>query len=153
MKHRTFTIDTSFELTQATTRVPPHLSPDGGMLAMSIQPHKREPEPGGNQSYTAHGVPKEMVGSRVLVIDTTTGDVEEPFPDASTSWGAQWSPDGTTLVAYVQHESQTCLATWKREEKNYRLYPHVFVRPFFGFEVPQWTPDSQSLVVKLVATR
>lgn len=36
--------------------------------------------------------------------------------------------------------------------RSYTLYPHILVRPFFGFEVPQWTPNSQAVIVKLVAT-
>ena len=90
MKHKKFTLDTFLELTQSTNRVPPHLSPDGSMLAMSVQPHKRASGPGGDQSYTARGVPNEMVGSRVLVIDTITGAVEEPFPDGSTMVASWW---------------------------------------------------------------
>lgn len=89
MKHKKFTLDTFLELTQSTNRVPPHLSPDGNTLAMSVRPHKRASDPGGDQSYMARGVPNEMVGSRVLVIDTATGTVEEPFPAGSTSWEAQ----------------------------------------------------------------
>ena len=150
MKHRKFTLDTFLELSQPTTRVPLHLSPDGNLLLISVQPHKRE-KPDGDRSYTAHGIPQEMVGSRVLIVDTITGEVSQPFPDGSTSWGAQWSPDGMKLAAYIQYEGQACLAIWQRADKSYQLYPHVLVRPFFGFEVPQWTPDSQSVVVKLIA--
>lgn len=119
---------------------------------MNTQSCRRENDPGGDRSYTASGIPREMVGSRILVVDTVTGTVEEPFPAGSSSWGAQWSPDGTKLAAYIRDEGAPCLGLWERTSGSYRLYSHVLVRPFFGFEVPKWTPDSQSLLLKLIAT-
>jgi dipeptidyl aminopeptidase/acylaminoacyl peptidase len=90
-----------------------------------------------------------MIGSRVLVVDTTTGETQEPFPSGNTSWGAQWSPDGSRLAAYVQYEGPACLWIWERETGNLHPLPQAIVRSSFGFEAPQWTPDGRALVVKL----
>jgi dipeptidyl aminopeptidase/acylaminoacyl peptidase len=152
MNRRKFTVNLLLGLYQPTNRVPLHLSPDGRKLIISVQNSRRANDLGGDLSYTATGIPKAMVGSRILVVDCVTGSVEEPFPSGCTSWGAQWSPDGTRLVAYVQYEGSSCLGVWERMSGHYRLYPHILVRPFFGFEVPRWTPDNRSLVIKLVAT-
>lgn len=152
MNRREFTVDLLLGLVQPTTRVPLHLSPDGQKLIVHGQCRRRTRITGGDRSYTATGIPKGMIGSRLFVVDTTTGMVEEPFPPGATCWGAQWSPDGTLLAAYVQDEGAACLGTWERVSRQYRLYPHVLVRPFFGFEAIRWTPDSRSVMVKVVAT-
>ncbi|GHO61216.1 hypothetical protein KSC_001080 [Ktedonobacter sp. SOSP1-52] len=152
MTVHSFTTDILFELSQPTTRVPLHLSPDGRYLLVSVQHQKRQSKSTGHKSYTDTGIPRPMVNSRVLLVDTTTGVVDEPFPEGA-SWGAQWSPDGSAIAAYVQQgQEQACLSIWTRETRQSRRYSHVLVRPFFGFEVPRWTPDGQSVVVKLVAS-
>ena len=56
------------------------------------------------------------------------------------------------LAAYVQHGGPPCPAVWDRASGEVRTYPDAHVRPFFGFEVPSWTPDSSALVLKLLAT-
>ncbi len=152
MHQRTDILAVLLELQQPTNRVPLHISADGRKLAMTTQWCRRATDLGRDRSYTLDGVPRGMLGSRVLVVDTASGEVEEPFPVGSTSWSAQWSPDGTRLAAYIQHEGQACLGVWERTNRSLKLFPQALVRPFFGFEVPRWTPDSQALVVKLVAS-
>lgn len=124
------------------------LSPDGDWLALSVA-SRRQSRPTGHAPFTAEGVPVEMLGSRVLLVQTTTGEVRDPFPDAQTSWAPRWSPDGRRLVAYVQHDGPPCLGFWQRDTGQVRLFHHAPVHPFFGFEIPQWLPDSRAVVVKL----
>lgn len=147
---RCFTLDDFLSLQQPAPRVPLHLAPDGALLAVSVQPKRRTAVVGGERGFTAEGVALEMAGSRVVVIDTATGAAREPFPPGSISWGAQWSPDGTWLAAYVQHDGPACLGLWRRATGDVRLLREAPVRPFFGFEVPRWTPDSRALIVKLI---
>src|SRR5260370_36351970 len=144
---QTFTVESFFQLCHPTNRVPLHLSPDGQKLVITTQSYRREADPGDDDSYTTHGVPRGMISSRVLIIDTVTGAAQEPFPRDATSWAAQWSPDGTRLAAYVQYEGEACLGVWERATGHFKLYPHVIVKPFFGFEIPRSTPDSRALVV------
>lgn len=150
---RAFTVENFFQLYHPTNRVPLHLSPDGQKLAITIQSSRRTADSGDDDSFTTAGVPRGMVSSRVLIVDTVTGAAQEPFPSNATSWAAQWSPDGTRLAAYVQDEEAACLGVWERASGKRMLYPHVVVRPFFGFEVPRWTTDGQTLVVKVLATQ
>ncbi len=113
MAWQPFTVDHLLRLRRPTTRVPLHLSPDGALLALSAQPARRNTPAGGGQGFTAEGVLTEMVGSRVIVVDTGTGAIADPFTaPGSTSWGPQWSPDGRTLAAYVQQEGPVCLGAW-----------------------------------------
>ena len=153
MNQQALTVTQLRRLQEPAYDVPLHVSPDGAKLAVSV----RRDEPGAElpdvQGFTPSGLPDTAEGSRVLVVNTGTGTVEEPFSDARTSWGGQWSPDGTMLAAYVQQrEEPPGLGIWHRDTGAVRQLP-VPVRPFFGFEVPRWTPDSQSVIVKLkVAT-
>jgi dipeptidyl aminopeptidase/acylaminoacyl peptidase len=153
MGHQPFTIDTLFRVQHVASRVPLDLSPDGAYLTLTVQTHQQRNAVGNDRVFTAEGVPVELLGSRVLVVDTTTGEVVEPFRSSTTSWGAQWAPDGHALAAYVQEGRQPpCLGIWKLATGATRRFPRVRVRPVFGFEIPRWLPDSRSVVVKLVPT-
>ena len=149
-----FDVDTWLDLREPTIRVPMHVSPDGALLAVSSQGRKREATAGAGNTgnYTKNGVPVEAVGSRVYLVHTDSGQVIVPFGEQATSWGAQWSPDGRLLAAYASMTGGDApvLALWKRDDGGVLLFDRVPVRPFFGFEVPRWTPDSLAVVVKLV---
>ena len=80
-----------------------HLSPDGRLLSLTIRSRSHGTLER-DQSFTPEGIPGEMVGSRVLVGDTQTGDAQTPFGPDATSWAGVWSPSGRLLAAYVQHE-------------------------------------------------
>jgi dipeptidyl aminopeptidase/acylaminoacyl peptidase len=123
--------------------VPLHLSPDGRWLTLSVRPVYQD------MSSPAQWLNEEVSPSHALVLDTTTGETRKPFATADSSWGGQWSPDGRWLAAYALHEGYRCLALWEVETGNSRLVPGVPVHPCFGFEVPQWLPDSSGVVLKL----
>ncbi|MBW3622367.1 MAG: prolyl oligopeptidase family serine peptidase [Armatimonadetes bacterium] len=53
------------------------------------------------------------------------------------------------MAAYVQDLGDACLGVWEADNKNVRLYREARVKPFYGFEVPQWLPDSSGIVTKL----
>ena len=151
MSQRTLTVTQLRQLRKPTYRVPLHVSPDGIRLTVSVMRDEPGAEVPDAQGFTPSGLPDEAVGSRVLVVNTATGETEAPFSAARTSWGGQWSPDGTMLAAYVQQQQEPPgLGIWHRDTGAVRQLP-VPVRPFFGFEVPRWTPDSRSVIVKLTA--
>jgi acetyl esterase/lipase len=153
MKRHIFSVDELFSLWQLSDRVPFHLSPDGGILLICVQSSRRKNKPSFEQSYTDEGIPKTIEESRVLLIDTVSGSVIDPLPNECTSWGAQWSPDGMRWVAYAYYQGQLGLVVWERTSNTYRLLQPIAIHPFFGFEVPSWAPDSQSVVVKVTATQ
>ena len=149
-----FSVDTFFELCQPAARVPMHLVADGSVLTITVQGHARPEEPRGLSGFTRHGVPIEMVASTVLVVDTLSGEVTRPFGGTATSWGGRWSPDGRTLAAYLQAPGEpACIAFWQRSSGAVSAVREAQVCPFFGFEVPRWTPDSSAVVVKLRPSR
>ena len=98
------------DLPKPTGRMPFHLSPDGRRLALGVQ---RRTHGARGPRFDEWGVPTEMAGSSVVVVDTATGESMRPFPEDSVSWGAQWSPLGDRLVACVRHEGVACLGLWE----------------------------------------
>ena len=145
-------IDDLFQIRYPTYDVPPRLSPDGRSLALTGFPAVASQGDGSADEYDADHTPMTAVGSRITVVDLATGALWEPFPRAEVSWGAQWSPDGSMLAAYVVMGGPSCLGILHLADRRVQLVREAEVRPFFGFELPVWTPDSQSVVVKLWPT-
>jgi dipeptidyl aminopeptidase/acylaminoacyl peptidase len=141
-------IDGLLAVMEPAFRVPLDLSPDGTALIVTLKqrcPGVRH----GDDGYGPGGVPGEMAGSRVAVVDTDGSGLCWPFGDSMVSWAGRWSPDGRYLAGYVRDQGAACLGIWERESGQVSLHRDVLVRPFFGFEVPGWTPDSAAVVVKI----
>lgn len=140
------TIASLIDLPKPTGRMPFHLSPDGRRLALGVQ---RRIQGVRGPRFDEWGVPTEMAGSSVVIVDTATGESMRPFPEDSVSWGAQWSPAGDRLVACVQHEGAACLGLWDVGTGEVELLRDAPVLVRFGFELPVWTPDGKGIVVPL----
>jgi dipeptidyl aminopeptidase/acylaminoacyl peptidase len=129
-------------------RVPFHLSPDGHWFALTVQePHFDRPA--GERLRSPDGVPPDLVGSRVVLVETTTAETREPFPAENNSWAPQWSPDGRRLAAYVRHQGAACLAVWNAVSGEVQFFPQAPVQTKYGFETPQWLADGVRIAVKL----
>ena len=144
------TIASLIDLPKPTGRMPFHLSPDGRQLALGVQ---RRTHGARGPRFDEWGVPTEMAGSSVVVVDTATGESVRPFPEGSVSWGAQWSPAGDRLVACVRHEGVACLGLWDVDTGEVELLRNAPVLVRFGFELPVWTPDGKGIVVPPLASR
>ena len=142
-------IDDLLQIRYPTESVPPRLSPDGRALAVTISSAMSTRERGSSGEFDARHVPQTVGGSQITVIDIATGAQWQPFPDAEVSWGAQWSPDGSMLAAYVVLGGPACLGILHLADRRLQLVQDAAVRPFFGFELPVWTPDCRQVVVKL----
>lgn len=128
-------------------RVPFHLSPDGRTLAVTvIEPHHSRTSRG---HTSPRGVSTYLDGSRVVLVDTATGETREPFPAGSTSWGPQWSPDGRSLAALIEHEGPPCVVVWDVASGSVRFFWDARVTSGFEYEIARWMPDGKRLVVKL----
>lgn len=146
---RHLSIDELLRIRYPTESVPPRLSPDGRFLALTVAPAVASHEPDTSGQYDARNVPVTVLGSELTVIDTSDGSQWQPFPDAEVSWGGQWSPDGSMLAAYVVMGGPACLGILQLADRRVQLLRNALVRPFFGFELPAWTPDSRLVVAKL----
>lgn len=146
------TVDRLFRIQQqAADCFPLHLSPDGSHLVVTLHHISKVNMNGKDECYTSPGVSQRLISSHVLMIDTATGAIQEPFP-GGTSWGARWSPDGTRLAAYVLHEGDYAhLAIWEKISGHILQFSQVRVHARKGYEVPQWTPDGHALVLKMTA--
>ena len=147
--NQSFSVDHLVKLKRPTDRVPMNLSPDGRLLAVSVQGIRRNSVEIREHGFGVDGVHEGMDGSHIYVVDTTTGNAQEPFPPESVSWGGQWSPDGSRLAAYVRLDGLVCLGVWLRETNTFQLFKRALTRTSYGFEVPRWTPDSKKIIVKL----
>src|SRR5207249_5712759 len=128
--------------------VPFQRSPDGRWLALTVQ-ERRYDRPTGERVRDPDGVRPDLAGSRVVLVETRTGETCEPFPSGSTSWAPQWSPDGRRLAAYVRHEGPACLAIWDACSGAVQLLMQAPVQTKYGFETPQWLPGGEQIAAKL----
>lgn len=126
--------------------LPIAVSPDGRLIAINLKgPHDEVMD---NPYFTRHGVMGSLIGCKVILVDTIDGKTKQPFPDDCTSWAAQWSPDGSRLAAYVQHQGFACVGIFDVESGTSNILHDINVRPCFHTESPQWTPDGTGLVIK-----
>ena len=140
------TIAALVDMPEPNGRMPFHLSPDGRLLALGVQRRTQGPR---GPKFDEWGIPREMAGSSVVVVDTTSGEATRPFPEGSVSWGAQWSPSGDSLIACVQHEGVACLGLWEAATGEVELLRNAPVLVRYGFDLPVWTPDGKGIVVPL----
>ncbi len=126
---------------------PMQLSPDGRLLAVTLRgAHDLSlPERVGHAPEGA-SIAEALLGCEVVLVDTKTKQIRQPFDEGAASWSPVWSPNGKLLAAYVGHHGPPCLAVWNAETGKQRLYRDATVLGHVGFELPQWTADSKSLV-------
>ncbi len=146
---RRLSIDGLLRIRYPTENTPPRLSPDGRSLALTVTPAVASHEYVASRDFDGRNIPVTAIGSQLTVIDIPSGSQWQPFPDAEVSWGGQWSPDGSMLAAYVAMGGPACLGILHLADRRVQLVEAAAVRPYLGFELPVWTPDSYSVVVKL----
>ncbi len=140
---RPFTVDDLLNVSQFTHRCPWDISPDGGLLAVTLgQGKRRVPHITSNSQAN---------GAHVVLIDVETGESMEPFSDLRMSYAGRWSPDGQALAAYVvAQDAHTCVGLWKRQTREVSIVANAMIPRIFNFDVPQWTPDGRRIIVPLV---
>lgn len=143
-EHSTLTLGDLFSIHYPTHGIPMSISSNGIWLATTIQ--GQFDEKSDDWVFTEQGVATMYLGSKVLLINTETGDTVEPFP--GTSWAPRWSPDGTSVAAFVQDGGHACLGIYDFPSRKYRSFPHVHVRPYVPFESVHWLSDNKRLLVK-----
>ena len=140
---RPFTVDDLLNVNQFTHRCPWDISPDGGLLAVTLSQGKRR-VPHDTDNTQANG-------SFIVLIDVETGESIEPFSVLQMSWAGRWSPDGQTLAAYVvEQDAHACLGLWNRQTHEVSIVSNALIPWTFNFNVPQWTPDGRRIIVPLV---
>ncbi len=138
---RAFTVDDLLNVNQFTSRCPWDLSPDDGLLAVTLSQGKRRVIDDTNYGKN---------GAYIVLIDVETGESIEPFSDLQMSWAGRWSPDGQMLAAYVvtQDAASACVGLWNRQTHEVSLISNAMIGK--GVAVPQWTPDGYRIIVPLI---
>ena len=82
--------------------------------------------------------------------NTRTGEELRLGGAASSSWAPVWSPDGKRVAFYSDEGGSAGLWIWSLATRKALRFPGVIVRPFFGFETPRWSADSQGVLCKIL---
>lgn len=140
------------EMRSFASRQPVDLSPDGEWVAYTLKSQlgRKLIEDERYQVYSPTGVPIEGLGASVLVTNVKSGETKKLIDEPGQSWGGAWSPDSRYLAFYSDRSGQAALWVWDRTSGQVRQVSKEITRTSFGFEVPQWTPDSQRVLVKLL---
>lgn len=141
-------LDHAFTLRAASAQ-PMALSPDGRWLAVTVRGAHDQPLPERpRRARLTASVTENLLGSAVLVIDTDSGTITQPFPRSATSWAPAWSPDGKFLAVFASLDGTPCLAVWDVARQSYRPYREAAVLGRMGSELPCWTADGAAIVVQ-----
>lgn len=133
-------------------RAPIDLSPDGQFVAYTLinQARRETPTNELHQVYRRTGASRDVEGSVLWLTNVKSGESRQLIEGPSRSWGGSWSPDGRYLAFYSDKDGEAGLWVWERNTGNARRVSSAIVRPFFQFELPQWSPDSKKLLVKVL---
>lgn len=130
---------------------PISLSPDGEWVAYTLQDPGRMPSGAEVDGFTKSGVPNPSLGCTVWVTNVATGQtLRLSGPDSTSGWAPQWSPDGHDVAFYSDQDGAARLWVWDLFTRTVRSVSTARVRPYTGIEIPRWTPDSRSVVTRIV---
>lgn len=143
-------LDVAVSLRSHNGRSPIHLSPDGARVAHTVETDETVARD--SRRYSATGFPFAEGDSRMeaTVTDTRTGESTRLGGPDSASWAAVWSPDGGRVAFYSDRDGEAGLWIWDATSGEAARFRGVIVRPFFGFEMPEWSPDGQRVLVKVL---
>jgi dipeptidyl aminopeptidase/acylaminoacyl peptidase len=135
------------------SRVPINVSPDGQIVAYTLSdPRRREPMIEHRMSqFSRTGATAEAQGCDVWITRIETGASKNLTGGRGTSWGPVWSPAGQALAFYSDRGGRARLWIWNAATEQSRPVAETVVRPLFGFEVPEWTPDGKRLLTKVLS--
>ncbi len=102
-------------------------------------------------SYTETGVPWNAVGAELWVTNTISGESYNLTGNNGVSWAPSWSPDGRLLAFYSDRGGRAQLWVWEAATRCVRRVSREVVRPYYGWNIPRWTPDGRSVLVKMLA--
>jgi dipeptidyl aminopeptidase/acylaminoacyl peptidase len=127
------------------------LSPDGALVAFVLQDPRRAGTMGNRGDYfNDRGVPRGHTATDVYVADARTGATRRLSDGRGSAWAPVWSPDGRYLAFYSDRDGFARVWLWEPKRDTVIRLSDGIVRPFFGFEQIQWSPDGRRLLVKLV---
>lgn len=138
-------------VSEFTSRSQLDLSLDGERVAFTLKDPYREAESGPRGAYfDDRGVPRGHRGTDVYVADATSGTTRRLSNGRGSSWSPAWSPDGRYLAFYSDRDGAARLWLWDPAEDTIVRLSDGIVRPYWGFERIEWSPDGRRVLVKLL---
>jgi dipeptidyl aminopeptidase/acylaminoacyl peptidase len=126
------------------------LSPNGLLVSYTLKrPHRTEPL-GWHKPFSPTGVPRGLENTEVWLTNIQTGVTKNLTGSTHSAWSPSWSPDGRRLAFYSDQGQKTQVWIWDSVTEQTRPASLRTACPFWGFEVPRWTSDSQYILVKLM---
>ncbi len=126
------------------------LSPDGQWVAYTVENNSRRVTTNSERYmyYIPTGAFTEALGCDIWISNTSTKESRNLTGGQGTSWAPVWSPDGKYLAFYSDRGGTAHLWVWEKATGEPHQLSDDVVRPFFNFQAPRWTPDSQKLIAK-----
>ena len=133
-------------------RMPIALSPDGEWVAYTVEDNRKRESTQDERYrfYTRTGVFLEAVGCDVWLANTKTHESRDLTEGKGSSSSPVWSPDGKYLAFYSDRSGTQHVWLWERVTGQMRQLSDAIPRPFFNFQVIRWTPDSRSIIAKVL---
>lgn len=125
-------------------------SPDGQWIAHTVE--TTDAVRADSRLFSSTGIPLAEGRARMEahLTNTRTGEELRLGGAASSSWAPVWSPDGKRVAFYSDEGGSAGLWIWDLATRRAVRFPGVIVRPFFGFETPRWSADSQRVLCKIL---
>src|SRR4029077_20442088 len=126
-------------------RMPIALSPDGEWVAYTVEDARKfeSLKDERYRFYTRTGAFTEAVGCDVWITNTISGRSHNLTKGKGTSSSPVWSPDGKYLAFYSDRSRVEHIWLWERASGRLRQLSEAIPRPFFNFQVVQWTSNGQ----------
>ncbi len=96
------------------------------------------------------GVPSLGAGGDIWLSNTRTGESRNLTNGKGSNWALSWSPNGKFLAFYSDRDGRAAIWLWDKAANQLRRVSRAIPRPFiYGYDTPNWTPDSRYLLVKV----
>ena len=99
---------------------------------------------------TSTGVPRLGAGGDIWLTNVRSRESRNLTGGRGSNWALAWSPNGKYLAFYSDRDGRSAIWLWDKASDQLRKLSTAIPRPFLpGYDTPNWTPDSQHILVKI----